>query len=83
MFVSLSAVGQIGVVIECDNDKYMVGEAVMAKVVVDNNVEVPLVFAVSFSFFLFCCCLCGAGLWPFGSFVAVHFVRPGRYCCHM
>jgi hypothetical protein len=30
MLVSLSAVGQIGVVIECDNDKYIIGEAVMA-----------------------------------------------------
>jgi len=48
MLVSLSAVGQIGVVIECDNDKYIVGEAVMAKVVVENNVEVPLVFDKSY-----------------------------------
>lgn len=48
MLVSLSAVGQIGVVIECDNAKYMVGEAVMAKVTVDNDVEVPLVFDKSY-----------------------------------
>jgi len=44
LFVSLPAVGQINVGIKCDNIKYIEGERIVAKVVVQNETEAPLVF---------------------------------------
>ncbi len=47
-FMSLTAWGQIDVKVECDNYKYMVGEAIMVKVDIGNETGMPLVFNPSY-----------------------------------
>ncbi len=49
MILSLPVVGQIRIGIECDNSKFMIGEAIMAKIAVNSEVEVPLVFNKSYN----------------------------------
>lgn len=47
-FSVLTASAQIDVKIECDNYKYMIGEAIMARVELGNKTGVPLVFNSSY-----------------------------------